>query len=74
MPTHRQTTKTTENNLNLDVNIEATAYINFTSGSSGTPKGVVIPHKGVISLLFPANYVPLSSDTVTTATVFNAHF
>ena len=27
------------------------AYIMFTSGSTGEPKGAVIPHQGVLSLM-----------------------
>ncbi|WP_084204416.1 amino acid adenylation domain-containing protein [Leisingera daeponensis] len=41
------------------------AYVNFTSGSSGEPKGVMVPHRGITSLLFQANYTELSAETVT---------
>jgi D-alanine--poly(phosphoribitol) ligase subunit 1 len=40
------------------------AIVNFTSGSTGEPKGVLTPHRGVTSLLFPADYTVLSADTV----------
>ncbi|WP_050780083.1 non-ribosomal peptide synthetase [Crocosphaera chwakensis] len=35
------------------------AYINYTSGSTGQPKGVMIPHRGVIRLLINSDYVEL---------------
>jgi amino acid adenylation domain-containing protein len=38
------------------------AYIAFTSGSTGEPKGVVIPHRGVIRLVHDADYLMLGPD------------
>ena len=49
----------------VETGLEDIAYVNFTSGSSGTPKGVIMPHRGVVSLVFNQNYVSLSSETVT---------
>ncbi|MDY7023040.1 MAG: amino acid adenylation domain-containing protein, partial [Cyanobacteriota bacterium] len=43
------------------IEVQATdlAYINYTSGSTGKPKGVMIPHRGVIRLVFATEYTPL---------------
>ena len=35
------------------------AYIAFTSGSTGEPKGVAIPHRGVIRLVYDSDYLAL---------------
>lgn len=35
------------------------AYINFTSGSTGVPKGVPIPHRGITRLVFAARYAAI---------------
>ena len=38
---------------------EDLAYVIYTSGSTGQPKGVAIPHRGIIRLLFGVDYVRL---------------
>jgi amino acid adenylation domain-containing protein/non-ribosomal peptide synthase protein (TIGR01720 family) len=38
-------------NLALDIDPEQLAYIIYTSGSSGEPKGVMIEHRGVVDLV-----------------------
>jgi amino acid adenylation domain-containing protein len=35
------------------------AYVAFTSGSTGVPKGVVVPHRGVIRLVHEVDYARL---------------
>ncbi|HEX4963096.1 MAG TPA: amino acid adenylation domain-containing protein [Thermoanaerobaculia bacterium] len=41
------------------VSAEAPAYVMYTSGSTGRPKGTLIPHRGIVRLLFATDYVAL---------------
>jgi len=40
------------------------AYVMYTSGSTGQPKGVEIPHRGVVRLVCGTDYVPFGADQV----------
>jgi amino acid adenylation domain-containing protein len=40
------------------------AYVNYTSGSTGQPKGVLVEHRNVTSLVCDIDYVPLNTETV----------
>ncbi len=39
------------------------AYIMFTSGSTGQPKGVIVPHRAIVRLVCGADFMSLSADT-----------
>jgi amino acid adenylation domain-containing protein/non-ribosomal peptide synthase protein (TIGR01720 family) len=53
-----------KNNLNVEVTANNIAYVDYTSGSTGQPKGVEIPHRGITRLLFGVDYVQLDANQV----------
>lgn len=40
----------------------ATAYINYTSGSTGVPKGIAVPHRGVLRLVVNCSFQDYTAD------------
>ena len=50
-------------NLELsDITPSSLAYIMYTSGTTGKPKGVMIPHKGITRLVKNTNYIELKDN------------
>lgn len=44
-----------------EITPESEAYIIFTSGTTGVPKGVIVRHREIVALVRGADYVPLDS-------------
>jgi len=47
-----------------DVGPDALAYVMYTSGTTGEPKGVAVPHRGVVRLVRDTNYVSIRETDV----------
>ena len=55
-----------KDNLSLDVPTENTAYVAYTSGSTGIPKGVLVKHLGAVNFLqFLSKEYPIDSNDTT---------
>src|SRR5262249_8875964 len=51
-------------NSRAEVSAQGLAYINYTSGSSGQPKGVEVCHRGVVRLLYSIEYAHLDEHEI----------
>ncbi|MGH9848856.1 MAG: non-ribosomal peptide synthetase, partial [Blastocatellia bacterium] len=51
-----------EENLPFNARADNLAYVMYTSGSIGRPKGVSVPHRGVVRLVKQTNYVRLDAE------------
>ncbi len=49
-------------NPDSQIRADRLAYVMYTSGSTGQPKGVEIPHRGIVRLVFAVDYVDLRGE------------
>jgi amino acid adenylation domain-containing protein len=61
---NRQITSEAEQNLQAVSEPENLAYVMYTSGSTGQPKGVSITHRNVVRLVKETNYARFGADEV----------
>jgi len=59
-----QIAEQSDDNLTSNVTPDNLAYVIYTSGSTGLPKGVLVPHRGIVRLVTNTNYADFSSDHV----------
>ncbi|HKH61041.1 MAG TPA: amino acid adenylation domain-containing protein [Flavitalea sp.] len=55
-------------NPNIGVQVNQLAYVMYTSGSMGRPKGVLIEHGNVVSLVKGVDYVSISQEDILLST------
>jgi amino acid adenylation domain-containing protein len=53
-----------QQNLKCNTTADNLAYVIYTSGSTGQPKGVMVPHRGVVRLVRNTDYIDLQPKDV----------
>lgn len=53
-----------DENFSSGAGIDHLAYLSYTSGSTGVPKGVAIPHRGVVRLVKSGGFAKMGEDEV----------
>jgi aspartate racemase len=53
-----------DTNPQIGLTSEALAYVMYTSGSTGQPKGVCVPHRGVVRLVKAVEYINLDATEI----------
>ncbi len=53
-----------DENFGSGAGIDHLAYLSYTSGSTGVPKGVAIPHRGVVRLVKSGGFAEMGEDEV----------
>ena len=62
--THDEVSHEQTHNLPSSARSDHLAYVLFTSGSTGVPKAVAVPHRGVVRLVTQPNYARFDESTV----------
>jgi D-alanine--poly(phosphoribitol) ligase subunit 1 len=63
LPIGERTPRERDPNPQTRSTAESIACVNFTSGSTGRSKGVPIPHRGIVRLVYGATYGPLHENS-----------
>ncbi|TCP59296.1 amino acid adenylation domain-containing protein [Tumebacillus sp. BK434] len=59
---HEELAAKSRENLPCLTTPDSLAYVMYTSGSTGQPKGVLTPHRGIVRLIAPSDFIPWQED------------